>query len=236
MKIIILSITPVKEKDGIITGINENGLISISVRGMFSEKSKNKPLNVPLTIADVDLEEGKYKYPLLKSWSMVYSPLVNNPTLEYLTVINILLEATKSLLPDEDKHLMFNSLENAINALKNAKEVYLVALMFLNHVLKVAGYDFEVDNCVSCGSKKNITTFSFIDGGFLCKDCTDSGAVYDLSVPQMRLLRIVYKCPDFNLLNKVETNKDDIVALLNRYYSYIFDNFGVSLTSFKTLA
>ena len=64
MKLIILSKKDYKEKDSIITGINDEELITFSVKGLSSPKSKNAILANPLIIADVNMKEGNYKYPI----------------------------------------------------------------------------------------------------------------------------------------------------------------------------
>lgn len=234
MKVVILNITEYKEKDAIITALNESEVISFTAKGIFSERSQNKILNVPLNIVDIEIEKGKLKYPILKSFNMIYCPLISDVSIEYMTSLNIITEATKKLLTDEDKHYMFNTLVDVITNLKSAKNYYALVLYYLDRLFSVAGYGFEVNGCVVCGSKKGIAAFSFADGGFICKDCLENNITQQLSASEMALLRNIYNSKDSATLEKIEFNSNEVEHLLKLYFSFIYDNFNITLNSFKT--
>ena len=75
MKIIVLSITQYKEKDGIIDAISEQGSITFLAKGIMDPKNKNSAINNALVIADIELNEGNYKYPVLKTASITFTPM-----------------------------------------------------------------------------------------------------------------------------------------------------------------
>ena len=75
MKIIVLSINPYKEKDAIVTAISEKETITFLARGIKDPKSKNAALNNILTVADIELMDGDFKYPILKSSKPLFSSL-----------------------------------------------------------------------------------------------------------------------------------------------------------------
>ena len=67
MKVIILSITPYKEKDAIVNAINEEGVLSFTAHGVLDIASKNQLVNTPLNVLDIELRNTRGKYPSLKS-------------------------------------------------------------------------------------------------------------------------------------------------------------------------
>ena len=75
MRIIVLSITPYKEKDGIIDAISEQGDITFLAKGIMDPKNKNAALNNILVTADIELNDGNYKYPVLKASSILDNPM-----------------------------------------------------------------------------------------------------------------------------------------------------------------
>ena len=89
MKIITLSITPYKEKDAIINAISEEGEISFLARGALNINNKNSALKNQLVIADIELSEGNYKYPVLKSSSIIEAPMKINNDYYYLACLLI---------------------------------------------------------------------------------------------------------------------------------------------------
>ena len=171
MEIITLKITNYKEKDGIIEAISPDGVISLLCRGLYDPKSKNAILNNPLTIADVETSSGKYKYTVISGSLLINSPMKTGADLTYMSIVMLLQEATNFLLGEEEKPLIYYFLKGTIEELKKGINPLKIAISYLSKVLKISGYDFGVNECVMCGSKKNIVTFSFNDGGFICCNC-----------------------------------------------------------------
>ena len=234
MKIIVLSITPYKEKDGIIDAISEKGDISFLAKGIFDPKNKNSALNNNLIIADIELNEGNYKYSILKSAKIIANPMKLDSDFYYLSCLLLIAEATKQLLQDEEKIEIFDSLTEAVTALKTAKEPWVITLIYMAKLLKITGYDFEVNQCVFCGSKNNIVSFSFNDGGFVCQNCANEETERDLSKTQMLLIRSAFNATQYP--NKdVTCDKIEFLAIINKFNEFIYDSFGVKLKSISLL-
>ena len=110
MKIIVLSITNYKEKDAIITAISQSETITFLARGIKDPKSKNAAINNPLMIADVELMDGDFKYPILKSFKELYVPMKLKMNSTYLGTLLLMNEMMLHFFPDEEKARMFVSL------------------------------------------------------------------------------------------------------------------------------
>ena len=230
MKIIVLSITPYKEKDGIIDAISEEGDITFTAKGILDPKNKNTAINNVLTIADIELQEGNYRYPLLKSIANVENPMKLDNDLDYLSCLLLVAEATKQLLQDEEKERIFNSLVQTVRAIKKARQPWANTLIYIATLLKIGGYEFEVNRCVFCGTKKNIVLFSFNDGGFVCQDCLEPDMVRDLSKEQMLLIRSAFNAKDVDTIDFI-CKKEDALVILNKFFEFISESFGTTLKS-----
>ena len=103
MKIIVLSITPYKEKDGIVNAISENESLTFLARGIKDPKSKNAALNNVLTIADIELMDGNFTHPILKSSKPLFSPLKVDMDAKYLASLMTIDEMMLNLFPEEEK-------------------------------------------------------------------------------------------------------------------------------------
>ncbi len=232
MEIIVLSITPYKEKDSIVTGLSEDGVHSFLVKGLLSPKSRNIILSSPLVIADIEITEGNYKYPTIKSSKLITSPYKVDPTLEDMAVINLITEATRVLVQDEEKIILYDMLKGAILALKEQKtSVYQVLLTYLAYILKKTGYEFNVSGCVYCGTKNDIVTFSFEEGGFICKNCIDPETPRIFTPNQMKLIRNIFLAKDYTPFNNVD--KEDALFVLNQIAIFIEDGIGIKLKTIK---
>ena len=230
MKIVVLSITPYKEKDAIIDAVNEQGEMTFLAKGILDPKNKNSALNNLLAVADIELNEGNYKHPVLKSASIIENPMKVTNDYYYLSSLIFMAELTKLLLQDEEKVEVFNSLIKSISALKKAKQPWEILLAYTAKVLRIGGYEFEVNQCVFCGTKKEIVTFSFKDGGFVCKNCLEDDTERDLTKNQMLLIRSA-----FNTQEPSEAaftcERNDAIVVLNKFMKFIRDSYGVTLKS-----
>ena len=231
MKIVVLSVTQYKEKDGIIDAISEEGAFTFLAKGVMDPKNKNAAIANTLVVADIETNEGNYKYPVLKTFSILINPMKVTSTFYYLTSLMFIAEATKSLLQDEEKVEVFDSLVKAVDKLKSSENPYPVVLTYLAKLLTIGGYEFEVNKCVFCGTKNDIVTFSFADGGFVCRNCLERDMVTDLSKTQMLLIRSAFNTKDIQNIN-FDCEKEDAIAVLNKINDFINDSYGLRLKGF----
>ena len=230
MKIIVLSINPYKEKDAIVTAISENETITFLARGIKDPKSKNTALNNILTVADIELMDGDFKYPILKSSKPLFSSLKMEMDEKYLGCIVLMDEMILNLFPSEEQYIMFPYLEKAVETLKEKNDWLMTLLLLMSHVIRLGG----VNKCVICGKRNGIVAFSFTDGGFICKDCYDTEVDRDLNKSQMLLLREIVNCPDFSLIEK-EYQKEDAKVLFEKFQHYIEEAFGYRFKNIRLL-
>ena len=233
MKIIVLNISNYKEKDAIVTAINDKQLITFRVRGLKSQNSPLIWLNNTLTEADAEfVDDKRSKYLTLKDAKLVASPLgTTKNTLEKMCAINLATEVINRVVQDEDKKFLFPSLDGYIQYVEKEKDYLLAELIFLAKVIKIIGAELNVDGCVYCGSKSNIVAFSFEEGGFVCKDCVSKETAMDLSPIQMQLIRFIFKTPDYSYLPNDKVNEEDKKFLLKKLQQYIYDSIGINLST-----
>lgn len=234
MKIIVLTITQYKEKDGIIFGLSEDGVNSYSARGIFDPKNKNASINNPLTIADIELGSDRYKYPVIKNSKVLFSPYKVNNDYHYLGILSLLVEVTKKLLQEDEMKMMYKHLESAIKELKKTEQPWMIALIYLFNIFKATGYEFQANECVFCGSRTNITSFSFREGGFICKDCFKSEMDVPFNSEQMLLLREAYFAKNYKYTSE-HCNKINALKILEKCNEYIVDSFGLGIDSIAFL-
>ena len=234
MKIIVLSINPYKEKDAIISAISENESITFLARGIKDPKSKNAALNNLLTIADIELMDGDFKHPILKSSKPLESSLKIGMSSEYLSSLMLIDEMMLNLFPEEERCEMFPYLENALINMKNTDDWLMTLLVFMANVIRLGGFQLEVNRCVMCGSKSKIVAFSFVDGGFICQNCFNEEIIHDLNKNQMLLLREIVNSSDYHLLTR-NYLLDDVKTLFIKFIQFIEEAFGYHFKNLRLL-
>lgn len=236
MKVIILSKSNYKEKDCIYNALTHEGVISFMAKGAQDPKSKYVWMNNPLTIAEVEfLQDGRYKHKVVDNAILISSPMQSTNDLDYLIAVNVLTDFTRNILTDEEKPLVINDLENALNALRSEKDHYMVILVYLAKLIKFGGAELNVEHCVRCCSKKNIVAFSFEEGGFICADCLSEDIVRDLKGNQLLLIRYIFKAKDFSLPEIEKYSLEDKQNVLAKLREFVDEYMGVKLNSLETL-
>ena len=128
---------------------------------------------------------------------------------------------------------MFSSIIQVEEFLKNNGGIYSAILIYIAKVLKIAGYEFEINRCVFCNTKKDIVSFSFMDGGFVCRKCASEGVAQDLTVSQMMMVREIFGATEFHNISSL--NEEDGLLILRKFNEFVFENFGFSLLSIALL-
>lgn len=235
MKLIITNIATYREKDAIVTGFNENEVVTFRVPGLFSPKNKFASLNNPLTIIEPTFSEAKTsKHLLLKEAELLFSPMMGNMDFNYVTAISILLEATVKFVDDEEKPIIYNDLFNALLALKNRINPYLISLKYLISVMNATGYQLSINHCVRCEKKQNIVAFSFVEGGFICQNCITKEDKSDLDIPEMKLFRNIYLFNGYDF-SSFQFDEKVVVSMLQKLNIFFKDAYGSNINAIKTI-
>ena len=235
MKVIILNIARYREKDAIMTGISEEGLVTFRVPGIFSPKSQFVALNNLLSIVEPTLTETKgAKHLILKEAVLLFSPMLSELDIHYITCLSILNEATNKLIQEDERHLLYRDLFNSLLALKNKVNPYLIAVKYLLAITNLSGFELNVKQCIRCGGKKDIVAFSFQEGGFICKNCMSPEDVNDLDIPEMKLFRNIYLYDGYDFSGFAFDEKV-VVSLLKKINIFIEDAIGYKINTILSI-
>lgn len=233
MKIIILSISPYKEKDIIVNAISEIGLITFKANGVLSPNHPNAAINNELTIVDVVLNESKNHKYTLKECSIILSPLMFAINYETITIVNAIKEATIKMLDDEEKPQAYHYLETALYRLKEGERGLIIFLSYLIKLMKIVGLELEINHCVRCDGKKDIKGFSLIEGGFICSNCHQDDN-YDFTGNTMMIYRLIAGSRDMHFKD-LNVSDDELKVMLNKTLEFISDSHGVNIASIKLI-
>ena len=234
MKIIVLSINQYKEKDAIITAISQSETITFLARGIKDPKSKNAAINNPLMIADVELIDGDFKFPILKSFKEIFVPMKLQMDSSYLGTLLLMNEIIIHFFPEEERNKMFDALEQGVMVLKKTNNWLMTLLIYLSYAIRMGGFELEVNKCVICGKKNRIVAFSFLEGGFICEECANEETERDLDKEQMILLRSIFNSRDYHLVES-SCNKEDALILLDKFIGFSQEAFGYRLKNTRLI-
>lgn len=233
----IIRVSPYKDKDAIITVLTSLSLISFRAPSAMKSTSR-------LHMATLILAHGKFS--LKKSgkyFSLVEVELDFYPHLESdysrCVAFSYIQELAQKLLPKDnisfDNNRIFLYLDESVHALIENVDVYKTALFLTGGWLKELGYGFEVDECLICGRHDDIVAFSFIEGGFLCRQHQKEPALHGADL--LKVARWSFRT-DFEKWKTSEIPqapaKEFFLALLEHIPFFLDINFK-SLQLWKTL-
>jgi len=232
MKIIILCTSKYKDNDAIITAASETGVVVFRVYGLFREKCQKRAfLRNPLTVADVIFTNQNQHYEVLKEASLCDESVALETNAKLLTAMSLIASLAFAVSEDTDYVGLYNDLLKPLSALKHGKDPLLTAMTFSSQVFRKTGYDWEINHCVRCGTKHSIVAFSFIEGGFICRECFDKNIdKLSLSPTELKLLRDIYGHDEYDF-HIYEHESNDVLHLFDIFIEYISDNYSISIAN-----
>ena len=230
MEVIILKIVQYKEKDAIVTAFNDEQCISFLAKRILDPKNINASIATPLVVVDISLNEHKnYKHSLLKSSKVLFTPMKTNASLFYLSSLMLINEMALKLLLEEDYSLIYNHLLEGLKLIKSSDDnIYFVLLSLLSKILKINGFDMEVNKCINCSNKNNIVSFSFDDGGFLCSNCYQGTKIFTKN--ELMYIRYLFLNKGMEII-PLKLDKQEYKHLLQKYFDFIESSLDVKLKS-----
>lgn len=146
MNAIILEVNKYKNNDAIIKCVSEHGIYNFLAKGVFKLTSANAVLNNPFLFIDLEFLDDKYKYPILKRFSILENPLKSNADLTYFSTLLISNEILKKCLSDEEKAKLYFFLLRYLRIIKNSAEIKQYLLSFLIKILEISGYGLDLNS------------------------------------------------------------------------------------------
>ena len=208
-----------KDNDSIVTVLCQDGLVSFKARG--SKKITSKMNSVLFNYAYSEFEVNKSEksgYLTLLDGNLLDYPsyVINN--LDYMAIMGIISEGINKCT---NKSSLFINFKDCLSLMESNVDAKLILVAFLNFMLESEGIKYEGDCCVSCQSK-NVNSFNFDLGGFVCKEC--GGISQDIAY--LKSMRILTKT-NFENVKKVNLETKDIILYIVNAFDSLENKCGI---------
>lgn len=231
---IVASITQYHESDGIINLLTIDGFVSFSARGIFKIDSKLSSICQLYNYVSVDLTENrKSGYFSLKSGRILQSLKNVYENIEAMLTLGFIIELAKKTLDDDNKAKIYSYSLLALNSIVENGDLLTIRLVYLANIINLVGLKMDVDECVRCGSKKEIISLSFEDGGFVCRKCLSYSDTIKKPL-YIKLTRYVFITDISETIKKVLPEFESR-TLFKELYSFLCDQLGLNLKSYELL-
>lgn len=216
---IILNETPYGETSKIINVLTkEKGIVGIMCKGAKSMKNSLRALTMPLTYGYFYVYYKEDKLSTLKDVDLINS--FNNIKQDILLIAyaNYLTELTHQITKIEFDENIYELFINSLIKIDSNIDPLIITNIVELQYLKYLGIELNLNECVNCGSTKNIITLDGDIGGFICNKCYTNEKM--VSLKAIKLIRM-YNAVDIKSISSININdnsKYEINYFLNRYY------------------
>ncbi len=146
----------------------------ISAGTDISEKGKKKSALAirPFVYGRYELYKKRDLY-YLNGGDVIQSHFAIGEDIDKYIQASYAVELTEKLLPEEAAAPeLFLLLSDYLDMIEKRKQKYeTLTLAYMAKILKSAGSEPELNRCVLCGEKENLTAFSVKEGGCVCSAC-----------------------------------------------------------------
>lgn len=215
----IISETPYGETSKIINVFTkEYGIIGIMCKGAKSIKSKNRVSTMRLTYAKFNLYLKKGKLSNLVSADIINPLKKIKEDIILISYLSYISEITSQVIKQSNNSRIYDDFIAAILKIEAGLDPLVITNILEIKYLSELGVLFSLDECVICGSKKNIATIDADKGGFICLDCLTNEILVDAKVIKMIRMYYYVNISGISAIKIEENIKKIINEFLDTYY------------------
>lgn len=218
----VISVSPYKDYDAMVNILTNEGKKAFKARGILKPTSKNAPSCQLFSLGEFVLNESNNRHTLISAYCIKkVKNLIDNP--KVATFLSFLAEVI-SKSEDVNAINYFDFMDSIIDLFNNGfNDILSLTLITLSIVMGYEGISLNASKCSKCGSKENITTVSYENGGFLCLDCSE---IAQFDVKYLTYFRYT-NLATINDLSRFSVPSEIGQRLLKEYFDYIEDSIGV---------
>lgn len=174
VKAIVLGGVNIKEKDKLITLFTlEKGKISVSMKGVRSEKAKLKSAKDIFTFGEFCIEEGKTN--IITAVDIIDNFYELSKDIDCYYEACAIIDIANKISSNEPNPFLFIEIIKALKTICYDKvRKYYVFDKFMLSILHNMGYGFLSDKCSSCGTVLEHKFFNYDVGEIVCARCQNS--------------------------------------------------------------
>lgn len=218
--VLVLDNDPYKENDGRIRIADEQGIYTVTAKGVQKLTSKNRLICQPFSRVTMTLHDQNGYYSLLYGNTQKYY---------YHIPQDLIMQTTCSLIHEILRsHMMDSFLIMAVeNMWKSFDQQdgngYTWACICLRDILMKEGIAPYIDGCVQCGTTRNLETLSLPHGGFLCRNCNHGQFMKQTKEELIRIYSLFHVREDriSDFCNTYTWTIDDILEWAEWYQYYM---------------
>ena len=226
----VLSEIPYGESSKIINVLTrEYGVIGIMCKGAKSLKNRYRVPTMKLSYSHFNIMYKENKLSTLVSADVINPFKLVKSDILLVSFLAYLTELTSQVVKQSnDIENIYDDFIKTILKLEDGLDPIVLTNILEIKYLEYLGVLFNLDECVICGSKNNISTFDADKGGYICINCLTNEIIVDKKV--IKMIRMYYYV---NIDSIKEIKVDDLTKnTINKYLDLYYERYtGLYLNS-----
>lgn len=230
VKGIVLFSNKVKDDSAIVRIFTNYSNQEFYLKNVYKLKSNLKSGLLVGNFIEFDFIESNSIY-IIKSINTLFDCSKYYLNYSYSLIISYVCECLYRY--ENDSYIKNNGVEKYAILLSKLEESNLLTfiLIFLSTLIEDLGLKPNISTCNVCNSSKNIISFSFQDGGYICKDCFNK-KYNEYTNMDLYVIKFAFSIHNNDDLKK-EISKDNVIKIIREFNSYLENTF--SYNQSKTL-
>lgn len=225
---LVLTNTTLNEHDVIMNVLTDDGIKSVKAKGVLKANSKNRNMTeIGCFSLFHTIDRLNQKVYLLKNAESIQRFSIQS-NIDKQAIYHCLLEGFYKSDISLDEALSY------VNLLDKSKNPLCLYALYLCHLIKTGGISLIVDGCSLCQTQQGLCGLSFVDGGFVCKDCYDVEKHVHLDVLELKNIRYCMHATTNNY-EILEQNTNITYVTIKLLYQFILQYGEIILRSHSFL-
>lgn len=210
----------------------EYGLLGVMSKGCRNLKSKLRGVSRKLIHAKFHIYYKKEGLSTLIGVDLLnsYPNILND--LEKISYGTYLLDLTTQVVKQNPDQAIYDILTESLNRINEGLDPEIITDIVELKYLDYLGVKPNLDSCTLCGTTTNILTLATDVGGFVCKDCYQTGHI--TKPITIKLIRLFYYI-DLSKITKLSIKKENLKEITHFLEEYYERYTGLYLKSKKML-
>lgn len=188
VKGLIIKEVKVGEGNKIFTILTPDGLLQAGANGVRSYKSKLAAGCSLFGFSEFRLRQGKQIYSM-QAADKIENFYAIREDIERLALATYICELLcETATTGQDSAGILQLALNTLYYIANSEDIRLAKPVFELRLMAESGLAPNLESCAKCGAEEGLAYFSIVDGGLVCKNCGEYGAISPAAVSAMRYI------------------------------------------------
>ena len=228
----VIHTTDYQDSSRILNVLTEDGIVAIISKGCKNVKSSLRLVSQKLIYGEFVIYYKEKGMSTLKEGTIINEFSNIKKDLTKFSYFSYITELTSQVVKQNNNKKIFDLFNSTVLKIESGLNPKVMTNILELKLLDFLGVPLNLNECIKCGSRKDIVTIDPDEGGLICKNCYTNEIIYDMKV--IKMLRN-YSLVEIKSITELKIS-DELIEFINRIISMYYDRYtGIYIHSKKFL-